>query len=86
VIGEEEQLLETIPWYTNEWYLTTVPRERDWYWSVKEKEMEFWRDVKGAKEGTWTLPESTRKPKEKAAKYDFIDSESDHAQKKNVQE
>ena len=86
VLGAEEQLLETIPWYTNEWYLTTVPRERDWYGSVKEKEMEFWRDVKGAKEGTWTLPESTRKPREKVAKYDFIDSESDHAQKKNVQQ
>jgi hypothetical protein len=55
----------------------TVPRSREWYDSVKSKEEEFWKDVEGAKEGTWKLPESTRKPREKVAKYAFVDSEND---------
>jgi len=76
-LQEDEQCLETVPWYTNEWYLVTVPRSREWYDSVKSKEEEFWKDVEGAKEGTWKLPESTRKPREKVAKYAFVDSEND---------
>ena len=89
-LEENEQILEIIPWYTNEWYLTTVQRSREWYDSVKSKEEDFWRDVIAAKEGTWTLPESSRKPKEKtekagktgkaekAVKYAFVDSENEN--------
>ena len=93
VYDQDEQILETVPWYTNEWYLTTVPRSREWYQMAKIKEDEFWRDVEGAKAGTWTLPESSRKPKEKAeksgkaenaeknkmSKYAFVDSENEKA-------
>lgn len=61
-----EILLETIPWYCGEWYLTTVGRSRNWFESVKPAIQLFWEDVEKAKNGEFQLPASNRKSKSPA--------------------
>ena len=63
-IKEGETILETIPWTTSEYYLTTVERSRSWFESVKPKIDSFWKDVASAKQGTFVLPETSRKRKD----------------------
>jgi hypothetical protein len=62
-VGPTELVLECIPWWTNTWYTTTVGRSRSWFASVQPYIKSFWEDVAKAKEGTFQLPASTRKPK-----------------------
>jgi hypothetical protein len=71
VLNEGETILETIPWITDEWWLTTVDRSESWYTSVKPFITEFWSDVEKAKEGTFKLPDSKRKRKESSC--DIVD-------------
>jgi len=59
-----EEILETIPWSTSEFYLTTVGRSRVWFDSVKPAIESFWKDVASAKANTYILPESSRKRKQ----------------------
>jgi hypothetical protein len=61
---ETEHILETIPWWTSEWYLTTVGRSRAWFASVQPAIESFWEDVDKAKRGEFELPPSTRKAKD----------------------
>jgi len=61
---EGEEILETVQWTTSEYYLTTVERSRSWFASVKPKIDSFWKDVESAKQGTFVLPESSRKRKD----------------------
>jgi len=68
LIQENEQILDKIPWWTSTWYLTTIGRSRSWFESVQPAVESFWADVKKAKEGTFLLPESTRKRKEPVCK------------------
>ena len=63
----KERILETIPWATSEFYITTVPRSRSWFASVQPAIESFWKDVEMAKQGLFVLPESSRKKKEKDA-------------------
>jgi len=58
-----EEILETIPWTTSEYYLTTVGRSRVWFASVQPAIESFWKDVESAKANTFVLPESSRKRK-----------------------
>jgi hypothetical protein len=62
---ENEEIVECVPWYTNEWFTTTVRRSRTWFESVKPAIQQFWKDVEMAKAGTFIVPASTRKVKEK---------------------
>jgi hypothetical protein len=79
---EGEEIVEEIHWHTNVWFLTTVKRSRDWYQSLGVPAEEvFWKDVEAAKTGTWTLPESSRKPREAKPKYAFVDTESEKSVK-----
>jgi hypothetical protein len=55
-LAEEETLLETVPWWTNQWYLTTVGRSRTWFQSVKPDLEAFWRDVAACKAGNFVIP------------------------------
>jgi hypothetical protein len=63
-LSESEILSETIPWWTNEWFLTTVGRSRTWFASVQPAIESFWEDVEKAKQGLFVLPPSTRTKKD----------------------
>ena len=59
-----EIVSEVIPWWTSEWFTTTVGRSRTWFESVQPAMKAFWEDVEKAKRGEFILPASTRKVKE----------------------
>jgi len=59
-----ELVTEAIPWWTSEWFTTTVGRSRTWFDSVQPAMKAFWEDVEKAKKGEFILPASTRKVKE----------------------
>jgi hypothetical protein len=61
---KDEEIIEIIPWWTNEWFMTTVGRSRTWFESVKPSIQLFWEDVEKAKRGEFELPASSRKVKE----------------------
>jgi hypothetical protein len=69
----EEEIIEIVPWWTNEWYMTTVGRSRSWFESVQPAIRLFWEDVEKAKRGEFELPVSSRKLKEPICK--IIDDE-----------
>ena len=64
ILQIDEQILEIVPWTISEYYLTTVERSRSWFASVQPKIESFWKDVESAKQGTFVLPESSRKRKD----------------------
>ncbi len=57
----EDTLLETVPWWTSQWYLTTVGRSRVWFESVKPDLEAFWRDVEACKAGKFVIPTAKAK-------------------------
>lgn len=63
-LAEGEYVMEIIPWWSSEWFITTVGRSHAWFASVQPAIASFWEDVKKAKCGEFVLPASTRKPKE----------------------
>lgn len=63
-LNTTEKVFEVIPWWTSEWFTTTVGRSRIWFESVQPAIKAFWEDVEKAKKGEFVLPASTRKPKE----------------------
>ena len=65
---EGEEIVESIPWWTNEWFITTVGRSRSWFESVKPAIALFWEDVEKAKRGEYELPASSRKIKDPVCK------------------
>lgn len=67
-LEDAEEILETIPWWTDTWFLKTVGRSRTWFELVKPAMADFWRDVELAKEGKFVLPASTRKPRDSVCK------------------
>lgn len=60
---ENEQIMEVIPWQTNDWWMHTVKRSSEWFESVKPHIESFWNDVEKAKIGEFVVPESKRKRK-----------------------
>jgi YqaJ-like viral recombinase domain len=68
LLKENEQILESIPWWSSSWFLTTLPRSRSWFESVQPAVRAFWEDVEKAKQGTFVLPPSSRKAKEPVCK------------------
>ncbi len=63
-LAEGEAIVETIPWWSSKWYLTTVGRSRAWFASVQPAMTAFWKDVEAARKGEFIMPESKRKPKD----------------------
>lgn len=73
VLAQGEEIADMIPWHTNEWYMTSVKRDKVWYETIATPaETAFWKDVEAAKRGDWTLPDASRKV-EKKEKYQFLD-------------
>jgi hypothetical protein len=65
-IGEDEEVVEMIPWRLIQWSEQIVTRSEEWWTSIKPVIDNFWEDVEKAKRGEFVVPESTRvkKPKE----------------------
>jgi hypothetical protein len=65
-IGEDEEVVEMIPWRLIQWSEQIVTRSEEWWASIKPVIDNFWEDVEKAKRGEFVVPESTRvkKPKE----------------------
>jgi hypothetical protein len=61
---ENECILEEIPWWTSEWFTTTVGRSRSWFASVQPAMLAFWDDVEKAKREEYVLPASKRQKKD----------------------
>jgi hypothetical protein len=64
-LEEGEAIVEVIPWWTSQWFLTTVGRSRAWFASVQPAIESFWADVAAARRGEFVMPESKRKLKER---------------------
>jgi hypothetical protein len=63
-LKEGEIVLETIPWWSSEWFMTTVGRSRSWFASVQPAIASFWDDVQKAKNGEFDLPPSKRQKRD----------------------
>jgi hypothetical protein len=63
-LQENEVILEETPWWTSEWFTTTVGRSRSWFYSVQPAIASFWEDVEKAKKGEYNLPASKRQKKD----------------------
>jgi hypothetical protein len=72
-LGLNEQTMETNMWVCPAFHHETVLRDEIWFASLKPKIDEFWSDVEKAKQGLFTVPESTRKKKEVVC--EIVDSE-----------
>jgi hypothetical protein len=62
-LKDDEVILERIPWISTSYNLKTVERSSTWFKSMAENIAKFWKDVEGAKNGTFVLPDSSRKRK-----------------------
>jgi hypothetical protein len=62
-IKENEEIVEWIPWSLLTWSEQLVLRNEDWWNSLQPIINTFWEDVEKAKQGDFTIPESTRAPK-----------------------
>ena len=72
-LGLNEQTMETNMWVCPAFHHETVLRDEIWFASLKPKIDAFWSDVEKAKQGLFTVPESTRKKKEVVC--EIVDSE-----------
>lgn len=64
-IGENEMLLERIPWSLYSWQEQVVRRAEGWWAGVKPVIDAFWEDVERAKRGEFVVPEA--RPRKAAA-------------------
>ena len=64
-LAEGEELVELIPWRLMLWSEQGVKRNEEWWISLQPMIHAFWEDVEKAKQGAFTVPDSTRAPKRK---------------------
>lgn len=62
-LGLNEKVIEVNTWKCEKIHHERVYRDEAWFNSLKPKLDEFWQDVKNAVDGTFQLPESSRKKK-----------------------
>ena len=62
-LTEGWEILETIPWYLETYWIQTVHRDHAWFQSIIPLLDEFWRDVEKARRGEFISPESSVKKK-----------------------
>lgn len=65
----DEVLVDSIPWWTETWYLTTVGRSRTWFQNIQPALKSFWADVALAKEGKFTVPAPRQKANKQVCKF-----------------
>jgi hypothetical protein len=59
----KEEVVEIIPWRLVQWEEQVVLRNEEWWASLQPMLQTFWEDVEKAKQGNFTVPDSTRAPK-----------------------
>jgi hypothetical protein len=62
LMGDAE-VVEWIPWRLMKWCEQLVVRNEEWWVSLQPLLRTFWEDVEKAKQGLFTIPESTRPTK-----------------------
>jgi hypothetical protein len=58
--AEDEEIVEIIPWRLMRWSEQQVVRSEEWWRSLQPFIETFWEDVEKAKQGEFTIPDSTR--------------------------
>ena len=58
--AEDEEIIEIIPWRLMRWSEQQVMRSEEWWRSLQPFIETFWEDVEKAKQGEFTIPDSTR--------------------------
>ena len=76
-LGLNEQTLQLNTWICAGLHHERVQRDIAWFAALWPKLEEFWADVALAKEGKFTLPESSRKKKDVAC--EIVDSEPEES-------
>jgi hypothetical protein len=59
----KEEVVEIIPWRLVQWGEQVVQKNEEWWSSLQPMLQTFWEDVEKAKQGNFTVPDSTRAPK-----------------------
>jgi hypothetical protein len=62
-IQEGEEIVEITPWRLMQWSEQIVTRNEGWWQALQPIMNTFWEDVEKAKQGQFTVPESTRASK-----------------------
>lgn len=75
-LGLNERVVEVNTWKCDNYHHETVIRDEAWFSSIRPSIMDFWSDVEKAKNGYFTIPESSRK--RKAVVCELIDSEPEN--------
>ena len=61
----DEEIVEIIPWRLHQWKEQMIKKSEEWWISIQPALDSFWKDVEKAKQGAFTVPDSTR-PSKKA--------------------
>ena len=61
----DEEIVEIIPWRLHQWNEQIIRRSEEWWSSLQPILDNFWKDVEQAKQGNFTVPDSSR-PSKKA--------------------
>lgn len=59
----DEEIVEIIPWNLYQWNEQIIARNDEWWASLQPMIRTFWEDVELAKQGLFTVPDSTRATK-----------------------
>ena len=60
VLKEDEELIELTPWRLHQWSEQMIHRNEEWWKGLQPVLEGFWSDVEKAKQGAFTVPDSTR--------------------------
>lgn len=63
ILGDNEEMVEKIPWCLYQWEEQVVVRNEEWWAALQPVMEQFWKDVEAAKRGEFVVPESTRPSK-----------------------
>jgi YqaJ-like viral recombinase domain len=63
VLSQDEELVEITPWKLQQWSEQMVKRNEEWWTALQPVINTFWEDVEKAKQGEFTIPDSTRATK-----------------------
>ena len=59
----DEEIVEIIPWRLHQWKEQLIKKSEEWWASIQPALDSFWKDVEKAKQGAFTVPDSTRPTK-----------------------
>lgn len=81
-LGLNEQTLEINTWVCPKFHHETVLRDEIWFSNIMPKINEFWADIERAKQGDFSVPESSRKKKDVVCAIVDSDPEPDQLEPK----